>query len=48
MENLEGSELENEDRLVTVFENGKVLVNYDLESIRERAQVVHGVQPQAV
>jgi len=42
MENVPGNELENEDRLVTVFENGKVLVNYDLDSIRERAQVKLG------
>jgi nicotinamide phosphoribosyltransferase len=43
MENVQGAELENEDRLVTVFENGKVLVNYDLDSIRERAQVLLGI-----
>ena len=36
-------ELDNEDRLNTVFENGKVLVTYDLDSIRERAQVLLGV-----
>src|SRR6266567_1992075 len=43
MENVHGNELENEDRLVTVFENGKVLVSYELESIRERAQLLLGV-----
>ena len=46
MENIQGAELDNEDRLVTVFENGKVLVTSDLNSIRERAQVLLGV-PQA-
>ncbi len=44
MENIHGNELDNEDRLVTVFENGKVLVSYELESIRERAQLLLGVQ----
>ena len=43
MENIQGAELDNEDRLVTVFENGKILVSYDLDSIRERAQVLLGV-----
>jgi nicotinamide phosphoribosyltransferase len=42
IENVRGSELDNEDRLVTVFENGEMLVNYDLDSIRERAQVHFG------
>ena len=46
MENVHGAELENEDRLVTVFENGKIVLSYDLDSIRERAQVLLGV-PQA-
>jgi len=40
MENIPGAELDNEDRLVTVFENGKMLLSYDLDSIRERAQVL--------
>lgn len=31
------------DRLVTVFENGKVLVSYDVESIRERTEILIGV-----
>jgi hypothetical protein len=39
MENVQGPELDNEDRLVTVFENGKILIKYDLDSIRERAAV---------
>jgi nicotinamide phosphoribosyltransferase len=43
MENIHSNELDNEDRLVTVFENGRVLVSYELESIRERAQVLLGV-----
>ena len=43
MGDIQGTELENEDRLVTVFENGKMLVSYDLDSIRERAQVLLGV-----
>jgi hypothetical protein len=43
MENVEGTELDHEDRLVTVFENGKVLANFDLDSIRERAQVILGM-----
>jgi len=43
MENVLGTELDHEDRLVTVFENGKVLVNFDLDSIRERAQVILGM-----
>jgi nicotinamide phosphoribosyltransferase len=43
MENVHGAQLDNEDRLVTVFENGKVLVNYDLDSIRDRAQILMGV-----
>jgi len=46
MENIQGAELDNEDRLVTVFENGKILVSYDLDSVRERAQVLLGA-PQA-
>jgi len=40
MENVQSPELNNEDRLVTVFENGSILVDDDLDSIRERA-VVH-------
>lgn len=32
-------DLGGEDHLVTVFENGKIMVTYDLESIRERAAV---------
>src|SRR6266404_3303769 len=48
MENVHGNELDNEDRLVTVFENGKVLVSYELESIRERAKVLPGVPQGAV
>jgi hypothetical protein len=47
MENIHGTELDNEDQLVTVFENGKVFVNYELESIRERAQVLLGVPQEA-
>jgi nicotinamide phosphoribosyltransferase len=47
MENVLGNDLDNEDRLVAVFENGKVLVSYELESIRERAQVLLGVLPTA-
>ena len=43
MENIHGNELDNEDRLVTVFENGKVLISYDLDSIRERAQILLGI-----
>jgi nicotinamide phosphoribosyltransferase len=37
IENVAHSESHAEDRLVTVFENGKVLANYDLASIRGRA-----------
>ena len=47
MENVQSTELDNEDRLATVFENGKVLINYDLNSIRERARVEFGI-PQGV
>jgi hypothetical protein len=48
MENVQAAELDNEDQLVTVFENGKVLVNYDLDSIRQRAQVLLGIPHVAV
>jgi len=47
IENVQGAELENEDRLEKVFENGKILLGYDLDSIRERAQVFFGL-PQSV
>ncbi len=43
IQNVNGRELEDEDRLVPVFENGEILVSYDLDSIRERAQVVPAV-----
>jgi len=43
MENVRDAELDNEDRLNVVFENGNVLVTYELDSIRERAQVLPGV-----
>ena len=43
MENVQGAELKNEDRLVTVFENGKIMVNYDLNSVRQRAEVLLGL-----
>ena len=43
MENVQGAELKNGDRLVTVFENGKILVNYDLNSVRQRAEVLLGL-----
>ena len=43
MENVQGAELKNQDRLVTVFENGKIMVNYDLNSVRQRAEVLLGV-----
>ena len=39
LENVEGNELENENRLVTVFENGEITANYDLDSIRQRAKI---------
>jgi nicotinamide phosphoribosyltransferase len=42
MENVQGAELNNQDRLVTVFENGSILVDDDLYSIRERAVVKLG------
>jgi nicotinamide phosphoribosyltransferase len=42
IEDVQGIEWEKEDRLVTVFDNGKILINYDLDSIRERAQVLLG------
>jgi len=42
IENVQGTELDHEDRLVTVFEHGNVLVNFDLECIRARAQVILG------
>jgi len=40
IEHAQSGERDNEDRLVPVFENGKILVRYDLDSIRERAQVL--------
>jgi nicotinamide phosphoribosyltransferase len=43
MENVRDAELDNEDRLNIVFENGNVLVTHELDSIRERAQVLPGV-----
>jgi nicotinamide phosphoribosyltransferase len=43
MENVRSAELDNGDRLVTIFENGNLLVTDELESIRERAQVLLGV-----
>jgi len=43
MENVQSPELNNEDRLVTVFENGEILVDDDLDSIRDRAVVSLGV-----
>jgi nicotinamide phosphoribosyltransferase len=43
MENVQGAELKNEDRLITVFENGKIMVNYDLNSVRQRAEVLLGL-----
>src|SRR5215469_3552399 len=46
LEEVAGNSFASEDRLVTVFENGKILLSYDLDSIRERAQVLLGV-PQA-
>lgn len=42
LQQLNRDTLENENRLATVFENGKILVNYDLDSIRERAQALLG------
>jgi nicotinamide phosphoribosyltransferase len=36
LENVQDTESQGEDRLVTVFENGNMLVSYDLDSIRER------------
>jgi nicotinamide phosphoribosyltransferase len=42
LENVQSPELNNEDRLVTVFENGEILVDDDLDSIRERAVVSLG------
>ena len=47
IENVQATEFEKQDRLVTVFENGQLLVDYDLESIRQRAQVPLGI-PQGV
>jgi nicotinamide phosphoribosyltransferase len=39
VENAGGGEFDGEDHLVTVFENGKILLNYSLDSIRARAEV---------
>ena len=39
MENVRGDELQNEDRLVTVFENGEITAGYDLDSVRQRAEI---------
>src|SRR5215471_10617466 len=47
IENVQGTEAEKEDRLVTVFENGKILANYDLDSVRERAQLLLRVPQRA-
>src|SRR5437868_1025188 len=43
IENVQGAEFENQDCLVPIFENGKILLNHDLDSIRERAEVHFGV-----
>jgi nicotinamide phosphoribosyltransferase len=42
VENVQNGELENEDRLRPVFENGRMLGNDDLDTIRERAEVSFG------
>jgi nicotinamide phosphoribosyltransferase len=42
IENVTDASLDREDRLVTVFENGEVLQEYDLDSIRQRAEVLVG------
>jgi len=42
IENVTDASLDREDRLVTVFENGEVLQEYDLDSIRRRAEVLVG------
>jgi nicotinamide phosphoribosyltransferase len=42
MENVASDALNNEDRLVTVFENGSITKEYDLDSIRQRAEVFEG------
>ncbi len=47
MENVRNAEFDNEDRLNLVFENGNVFVTYELDSIRERAQVLPGVSQRA-
>jgi nicotinamide phosphoribosyltransferase len=39
IENVTDASLDTEDRLVTVFEDGEVLKEYDLDSIRQRAEV---------
>ncbi|HLY98337.1 MAG TPA: nicotinate phosphoribosyltransferase [Candidatus Angelobacter sp.] len=39
MENVQGNEFDNEDRLVTVFENGEIKASYDLDAIRARAEI---------
>jgi archaellum component FlaG (FlaF/FlaG flagellin family) len=42
VENVGESALITEDRLVTVFEDGEVRKEYDLDSIRQRAEVLVG------
>jgi nicotinamide phosphoribosyltransferase len=42
IENVEDTSWGNKGRLVTVFENGQILTTYDLDSIRQRAQVTFG------
>jgi nicotinamide phosphoribosyltransferase len=42
MENVASDALNNEDRLVTVFENGSMTKEYGLDSIRQRAEVFEG------
>jgi nicotinamide phosphoribosyltransferase len=39
VEELEDNRLDDEDRLVTVFENGEILLDDQLDAIRERAQL---------
>jgi len=48
MENVSAGNIDSNDRLVTVFENGTILVNYDLDSIRARAQALREIEQEAI
>ena len=40
IENVQDNGRDCEDRLVVVFENGELTVDYDLDTVRQRAEVM--------